>query len=67
MDMRVKLCNTELYKKGVINMGTSLYKNLSGFMKEIDYYKAFEKELKLFLLHHSLYSVEEFIFLAIQQ
>jgi hypothetical protein len=50
MDTHVKLHNTEVYKKSVINMGTKVYNNLPGFIKEIDDYKAFKKELKLFLL-----------------
>jgi hypothetical protein len=53
---------TEIYKKSVIIMGTKIYNNLPTFLKEIDDYKAFKKELKLFLLLHSLYSVEEFVF-----
>jgi hypothetical protein len=31
------------------------------FLKEIDDYKAFKKELKLFLLLQTFYSVEEFL------
>ena len=31
-------------------MGTKLYNKLPGYIKEIDSYKAFKKELKLFLL-----------------
>jgi hypothetical protein len=42
--------NTEIYKKIVINMGTTEYNNLPKFLKEIDDYKALKKELKLFLL-----------------
>jgi len=61
MDIHVKLHNTEVYKKSVINMGPKLYNNLPGFIKEIDDYKAFKKELKLFLLRHSFYSLEEFV------
>jgi len=61
MGIHVKLHNTEVYKKSVINMGTKVYNNLPGFIKEISDYKAFKKELKLFLLHHSFYSVEEFV------
>jgi len=34
-------------------MGTEVYNNLPEFIKEIDDYKAFKKELKLFLLCHS--------------
>jgi len=59
MDIRVTLHKTEIYKNSVINMGTTIYNNLSGFVKEIDDYKAFDKELKLFLLLHTFISVEE--------
>jgi hypothetical protein len=59
MDIHVKLQNNEEYKKIVIDMGTKVYNNLLGFIKEVDDYKAFKKELKLFLLHHSFYSLEE--------
>jgi hypothetical protein len=62
MDIHVKLQKTEIYKKSVINMGTKVYNNLPGFVEEIDNYKAFKKELKLFLLLlHPFYSVEEFV------
>jgi len=42
-------------------MDTKVYNNLPGFVKEIDDYKAFKKELKLFLLRHSLHLVKEFV------
>jgi hypothetical protein len=66
-DILIKLQKTEIYERSVINMGPKVYNNLSKFLKEIDDYKAFKKELKLFLLIQSFYSVEEFIhiFLAI--
>jgi len=60
MDIHVKLRNTEVYKKSVINIGTKVYNNLPGFVKEMNDYKSFKKELKLFLLCHSFYSLEEF-------
>ena len=51
-----------MYKKSVINMGTKIYNNLPKFLKEVDNYKAFQKELKLFfLLLQTFYSVEEFV------
>jgi hypothetical protein len=31
------------------------------YVKEMDIYKAFKKELKSFLLYHSFYLVEEFV------
>jgi len=42
-------------------MGTKVYNKLPSYIKEIDSYKAFKKELKLFLLLHTFYSVEEFV------
>jgi len=59
--MHVKLQQTGIYIKSVMNMGTKVYNNLPKFLKETDNYKAFKKELKLFLLLQSFYSVEEFV------
>jgi len=42
-------------------MGTKVYNNLAKCLNDIDDYKAFKKELKLFLPLQSFYSVEEFI------
>jgi hypothetical protein len=42
-------------------MGTKVYNNLAKCLKEIDDYKAFKKELKLFFLLQTIYSVEEFV------
>jgi len=42
-------------------MGTKVYNMLPKFLKEIDDYKALKKELKLFLLLQSFYSVKEFV------
>ena len=42
-------------------MGTKVYNNLPKFLKETDDYKDFKKELKLFLLLQTVYSVEEFV------
>jgi hypothetical protein len=36
MGIRVKLHKIEIYKKSVINMATTLYNNLPGFIKETD-------------------------------
>jgi len=59
MDIHMQPYSTDLYKRSVINMGTKSYNKLPGFIKEIDSYKAFKKELKSLLLLHSFYSVEE--------
>jgi hypothetical protein len=42
-------------------MGTKVYNNMPKYLEETDDYKAFKKELKLFLLLQSFYPVEEFI------
>jgi hypothetical protein len=61
MDIHILSYKTDIYKKNVINMGTKVYNKLPGYIKEIESYKAFKKELKLFLLLHTFYSVEEFV------
>jgi hypothetical protein len=61
MDFHVQSYKTVIYKKSVINMGTKMYNKLPGYIKEIDNYKAFKKELELFLLCHTFYSIEEFL------
>jgi hypothetical protein len=61
LDIHVKLQKTEMYKKSVINLGTKVYNKLPKFLKEVDDYKAFKKQFKLFLLLQSFYSVEEFV------
>ena len=40
-------------------MGTKIHNNLLKFLKEIDKYKGFKKELKLLLLLQTFYSVEK--------
>jgi len=42
-------------------MGTKPCSKMSGYVKEMDNYKACKKELKLFLLYHACYSVGEFV------
>jgi hypothetical protein len=61
MDIHIHSYNTDLYKRSVIHMGTKLYNKLPGYIKEIDSYKTFKRELKSLLLLHSFYPLEEFI------
>jgi len=60
-DIQVQSYKTDLYKQSVINMGTKLYNKMPGCVKETDNYTAFKKELKLLLVYHACYSVEEFV------
>ena len=57
MDVHIWSYKTYIYKNSVINMGTKVYNKLPGYIKEIDGCKAFKKELKLFLLLHTFYSM----------
>jgi len=60
MDIHIQSYNIDLDNRSVIYIGTKLYNKLPGYIKEIDSYKTFKKELKSLLLH-SFYSVEEFV------
>jgi hypothetical protein len=42
-------------------MGSKLYNKLPDYIKEIESYKTFRKQLKSFLLWGAFYSVEEFV------
>jgi len=42
-------------------MGSKLHNKLSDYIKEIESYKTFRKQLKSFLLWHAFYSIEEFV------
>jgi hypothetical protein len=53
MDIHIQSYKIDVYKKSVINMGTKVYNKLPGYVKEIDSYEAFKKELKLLLLLHT--------------
>jgi len=36
MDIHIQSCNTDLYKRSVLNIGTKLYNKLPGYIKQID-------------------------------
>jgi len=46
MDIHIQSYNTDLYNRSVLKMGTKLDNKLSGYIKEIDNYKTFKKDLK---------------------
>jgi len=49
-DIQIQSYKTDLYKRSVVNMGSKLYNKLPDYIKEIESYKTFRKELKSFLL-----------------
>jgi hypothetical protein len=58
LDFHVHHCNTVLFKRSVINMGTSLYNKIPNQIKLRKNFNSFRKELKSFLLKYSFYSIE---------
>jgi hypothetical protein len=62
-DIHIQSYKTDLYKRRVVNRDSKLYNKLPDYIKEIESYKTFSKELKSFLLWHAIYSVEEFVVL----
>jgi hypothetical protein len=61
-NLYIKPCNTNLYKKRVINMGIRLYNKMPNNIQKIEY-KPYKRKLKAFLTEHALYSLDEFLML----
>ena len=59
-DLHIQQCNITLYQKSVMNMGTKLYNKLPIQIKQLDTCKGFKKEVKKFLVHNAVYTIEEF-------
>ena len=60
-DLHIRHCSTVLYQKSVRNTGIKLYNKLPKQLKQIDDYKDFKKQVKNFLLHNAIYTIEEFL------
>ena len=58
-DIHIQSYKTDLCKRSGVNMGSELYNKVPGYIKQIDSYKTFRKELKSFLRQHAFYSVEK--------
>jgi hypothetical protein len=59
-NIHIQSYKTDSYKRSVVKMGSKLHNKLPDYIKKIESYKHFRKELKSFLLH-TFYSVEEFV------
>jgi hypothetical protein len=57
----VQHCNTVIYERSVMNMGTKLYNRILIQIKQRQDLNSFIRELRAFLLRYSFYSVNEFI------
>jgi hypothetical protein len=53
-------CRTKVCKNSVDNTGKGLYNKLLNNLKSIDNISHFRRRLKVFLLQHTFYSVEEY-------
>ena len=60
MNLYIKPCNTNLYKKSVINMGIRLHNKVPNNIKKLEEYKPYKTELKYFPIEHAFFSLEEF-------
>jgi hypothetical protein len=59
-NLYVTYCRTEACKNSVNNIGKRLYNKLPNNLKSTDNTLHFRKKFKLFLLHQTFYSVENF-------
>ena len=55
MDLYIKPCNRNLYKKSVINMVIQLHNKMPNNIKKLEEYKPYKRELKFFLIEHAVY------------
>ena len=58
-DFHVPGCSASLFKKSAINMGKRLYK-MPARIKKLGSFMDFKQKLKLLLLVHPFYSLNEF-------
>jgi len=59
-DLHVPSYNTSLFKMSVMNMGIRLYNKMLTRIKQLDSFRDFKRKLKLFLLDHPFYSLNDF-------
>ena len=59
-DLYIKLCNTNLYKKSVINTAIRIYNKVPNNIKKIEY-KPYKRKLRAFLTERAFYSLDEFL------
>jgi len=59
INLYIKPCITNLYKKSVINMGIQFHNKVPNNIKKLEEYKPYKTELKYFLIEHVFYSLEE--------
>ena len=58
LDFQIQICRTDIFKQSVNNMGIKLYNKLPKYLKKLENTN-FKKQLKLFLLQQTFYSIDE--------
>jgi hypothetical protein len=61
LDFQTQFCRTDIFKKSVNNLGTKFYNKLPNYLKNLESLKHFKKQLKVFLLQQTFYSVDEYL------
>jgi hypothetical protein len=61
MDLNVLLCNLNLFKESVINMGIQLHNKVPVNIQKLNMYTPFKRKLKYFLMNQTFQSIDEFL------
>jgi len=61
INLCIKPCNTNLYKKNVINMGIRLFDKVPNTIKKVEDYKPYKRKLKSFPTEYAFYSLDKFL------
>jgi len=60
-DFQTQFCRTDTFEKSIINLGTKLNNKLPNYFKNFENLKSFIKQLRVFLLQQTFYSVDEYL------
>jgi hypothetical protein len=61
LNLPVQFCRTNVVKNGVMNMGIRLYNRITNKIREVEKIRQFKRVLRLYLVQHMFYSVEEYM------
>jgi len=60
LGFQTQFCRIDIFKKSVYNLGTKLYNKLPNYVKNLENLKLFKKQLRIFLVQQTSYSVDEY-------
>ena len=67
IDFHIQACRTSSFQKSVINTGIKLFNHLPLELKQLHDFKQFRKKFKLLLLNKSLYTLNEYFDVSIDE